>query len=64
MGFDRREITTCELLFGTGLYGRPRIICISKYQNTDAASAVDETYSSKAAPKGLLIQITALPETH
>ncbi|TGO54510.1 hypothetical protein BCON_0106g00270 [Botryotinia convoluta] len=64
MGFDRREIALCERLVGTGLYGRPRLTRMLKYQNTYAASAVDETFSIKAAPKGPLIQITVLPEAH
>ncbi|KAF7892645.1 uncharacterized protein EAF02_000183 [Botrytis sinoallii] len=64
MGFDRREITTCERLVGTGLYCWPCLVRMSIFQITDAASALYETCSIKAAPKGPLIQITVLPEAH
>ncbi|TGO06983.1 hypothetical protein BTUL_0363g00020 [Botrytis tulipae] len=64
MGFDRREIATCERLVGTGLYGRALLTRMLKYQNIDTASALCETFSTKAAPKSPLIQITALPEAH
>ncbi|KAF5878627.1 uncharacterized protein Bfra_000794 [Botrytis fragariae] len=64
MGFDSREIATCERLVGTGLYERPRLTRMLIFQNTDAASALYETFPIKAAPKGLLVQITVLPEAH
>ena len=65
MGFDRREIATCERQGGTELYSLPRLIRMQIVQNTDAASAVDEDASAKAAPKGRpLFQTTALPEAH